>query len=73
MPTNVKPNICTRCDHHWYSTRFDAGGRPVLAKKCPKCNSPYWDKPRMSKADRAALVAKKTRAYHRAKKAGERV
>lgn len=68
IPTTVKPNICTRCGHRWFPTRFDDQGRPLRTKKCPGCNSPYWDKPRMSKTARADLVRKRTRAYHRSLK-----
>jgi len=34
---------CKRCKHAWF---------PRKEKKprfCPKCNSPYWDKPRKKK------------------------
>jgi rubrerythrin len=33
-------NICHRCGHQW---RQDTSEKP---KVCPKCKSPYWDKPR---------------------------
>ena len=33
-------HICLRCNHVWYG-RTD--NKPV---KCPKCISPYWDRPR---------------------------
>lgn len=69
IPTILKPNTCTRCAHRWFPTKFDDDGRPIRTKKCPSCNSPYWDKPRMSKAARAELVAKRTRAYHRRRRA----
>jgi len=32
--------LCQRCDHAWYSRSDDT---PCV---CPKCKSPYWDKPR---------------------------
>jgi hypothetical protein len=32
---------CTRCGHSWYPRNPS-----VKPKYCPKCNSPYWDKPR---------------------------
>lgn len=31
---------CTRCGHGWYPRT------PESPKKCPKCNSPYWNTPR---------------------------
>lgn len=33
---------CGRCQHRWVSRTID----PV---KCPKCKSPYWNKPRRRK------------------------
>ena len=33
---------CERCGHVWVS-RQDATEEPRV---CPKCKSPYWDKPR---------------------------
>jgi Zn finger protein HypA/HybF involved in hydrogenase expression len=30
---------CTRCEHQWFPRTT------VSPKVCPKCNSPYWDKP----------------------------
>jgi len=30
---------CERCGHEWITRSEDA---PVV---CPKCKSPYWDKP----------------------------
>lgn len=34
---------CTRCGHEWVPSKF--GG---MAKKCPKCKSPYWNRERMA-------------------------
>jgi len=31
---------CLRCGGEWIPRR------PQKPKHCPKCNSPYWDKPR---------------------------
>lgn len=31
---------CLRCGHSWIPRR------PLKPKVCPKCNSPYWDKPK---------------------------
>lgn len=63
---------CTRCKHQWYPRKFDERGQPVRPVKCPSCKSPYWAKPRMTKADRAELVAKKTRAYWRDQRKAEK-
>ena len=37
---------CERCGHKWVK-RSATEGDPVI---CPKCKSPYWDKPRRSVA-----------------------
>ena len=36
---------CTRCDHQWVP-RKSTDGEPRV---CPKCKSPYWNKPRKNK------------------------
>lgn len=36
----IKKYICSRCGHKWIP-REDK--KPVI---CPKCKSPYWDKPK---------------------------
>jgi len=33
---------CERCDHEWLP-REATQGEPVI---CPKCKSPYWNRPR---------------------------
>ena len=43
---------CERCEHAWVP-RDKSGELPSV---CPKCKSPYWNKPR--KADSAAAEAK---------------
>ena len=36
---------CERCGHTWVPRVYDndSNKEPVI---CPKCKSPYWDKPR---------------------------
>lgn len=70
-PAALEPYKCTRCGHEWYPRKFDSDGRPVPPVKCPNtdCATRYWNRPRMTKAARAELVAKRTRAYHRRKRA----
>ena len=36
---------CNRCNHDWQSN-------VAYPKQCPKCHSPYWDKPRTYKLKR---------------------
>ena len=33
---------CYRCEHEWLS--YD---KKIIPKVCPKCKSPYWDRPRI--------------------------
>lgn len=35
---------CERCDHHWTSILTTG-----LPRRCPRCHSPYWDRPRRSR------------------------
>ena len=40
MNKNILPKFkCLRCGHEWIP-------RKIEPKKCPKCNSPYWNKPK---------------------------
>jgi len=34
---------CERCEHEWIPRSKE---HPII---CPKCKSPYWDKPRKKK------------------------
>src|SRR3712207_5478561 len=34
---------CERCEHEWIPKNFD--GEPSV---CPKCKSPYWNRPRQA-------------------------
>lgn len=33
--------VCNRCGHRWWPRSAE------IPKRCAKCNSPYWDKPRV--------------------------
>lgn len=33
---------CTRCEHHWFSR--------ITPVKCPRCKSPYWDRPKTKRS-----------------------
>lgn len=39
----IKPQHCLRCGHDWKPRSLDM---PTI---CPKCKSPYWNKPRKDK------------------------
>jgi len=39
-PPTLSPHLCNRCGHVWLPRTF---GDP---KRCPKCKSPYWNRPR---------------------------
>jgi len=62
---------CTRCGHEWYPRQFTDQGRPVEPLRCPgpRCGSPYWKTPRLSKTQKAELVRKRTQAYWRERSA----
>ena len=40
----IKVNRCNRCDHEWAQR-----SNKLEPKTCPRCKSPYWDKPRIKK------------------------
>ena len=42
VPITILGYRCERCDHEWIP-RGDTKGDPRV---CPKCKSPYWDRPR---------------------------
>ena len=44
VPITVMGYKCERCDHEWIPRDFD-----VEPRVCPKCKSPYWNKPRKEK------------------------
>lgn len=35
-------NKCFRCGHEWISS-----DKEQIPKVCPRCKSPYWDRPRL--------------------------
>lgn len=44
----VKGYKCERCNYQWIPRK--AAEHP---KVCPRCKSPYWDKPRKAKTKKA--------------------
>ena len=48
---------CERCSHTWIP-RSTTEGEPVI---CPKCKSPYWNRPRQITKEHVAEVARKYR------------
>lgn len=51
VPVTLKGWLCERCSHLWVPREKDRKPRV-----CPKCKSPYWDRPRRSAANREALA-----------------
>lgn len=43
-PLTLNHYTCLRCGHEWPPRKAK------LPKWCPKCKSPYWDKPRRTLA-----------------------
>jgi len=52
----MKGYQCTRCNHTWVPRDK---GKPMV---CPKCKSPYWDKPRQNETTK---LSKKDRIRYR--------
>lgn len=48
MEIILKHLICKRCDHDWYP-------RKTEVRICPKCKSPYWDRPKKKGGEDEAL------------------
>jgi len=44
VKVTVMGNRCERCGHGWKPRE---GSNPLV---CPKCKSPYWDRPRQNAA-----------------------
>lgn len=60
-PTDQLFLSCLRCEHKWLRRDLDK-----LPGRCPKCNSPYWNKPRRSQSP------KPDAEYQRARRAGKK-
>ncbi len=43
IPITVMGYRCERCEHEWIPKDYD--NEPAV---CPKCKSPYWNRPRKS-------------------------
>lgn len=43
---------CERCEHVW-APRSKIEEEPTI---CPKCKSPYWNKPRLNSTKRRAII-----------------
>jgi hypothetical protein len=44
---------CERCEHSWIP-REAIAGTEALPTVCPKCKSPYWNRPRKEASKTAA-------------------
>ena len=53
VPITVMGYRCERCGHEWVPRDFDAE-----PKVCPKCKSPYWNRPRKQKMSYEAFKEK---------------
>lgn len=45
---------CTRCGHNW-QPRQEAQRIKSMPKQCPRCHSPYWNKPRLQRGEPNAI------------------
>ena len=48
---------CERCGHIWVP-RSTTEGDPII---CPRCKSPYWNKPRRMEGKKQEVVIKEKR------------
>lgn len=37
---------CLRCGHAWIPRGISVKDGKIEIRSCPKCKSPYWDKPK---------------------------
>lgn len=44
--------LCERCKHIW-APRTKTDEDPVI---CPKCKSPYWNRPKVTQERRRAII-----------------
>lgn len=47
-------NKCYRCGHEWISSQ-----KNQIPKVCPKCKSPYWDRPKIRFIKNKKIKSKK--------------
>lgn len=62
---------CERCEghHRWIPRDWDQPKeQQTLPLVCPKCKSPYWNRPRKADAEEAQPAAKKKATKKRSKK-----
>lgn len=52
---------CKRCDHEWLRRSLTK-----LPNACPKCTSPYWNKPRRKPSKKPMAT------YQRARRSGDK-
>jgi len=47
VKVDIEKVECYRCGHRWIPKKNRLGVKITkLPSRCPKCNSPYWDRPR---------------------------
>jgi hypothetical protein len=49
----MEKQVCARCEYLW-------ANRVEAPKNCPRCKSPYWNRPRKNKIAVAAIAREKT-------------
>ena len=56
MKLTLEKQICHRCHHSWWPRIKD--DQIAITKTCPRCRSPYWDRPIQRKTVSNALKKK---------------
>jgi uncharacterized CHY-type Zn-finger protein len=58
----IEGYICERCKHQWVARGIEE------PRVCPRCKSPYWDRPRRIKKKLKGIKKSKTKRRKRGKK-----
>lgn len=46
IPIMIQGYRCERCGHEWFPKDRSVDAAKRLPTVCPKCKSPYWNRPR---------------------------
>lgn len=52
----IQQYSCNRCQHSWWPRLFNPDGSPSHPERCPRCKSPYWDKKKLTPAQKKVAI-----------------